>query len=35
VIDSRPGGRIRVSPHFYNTTEEIDAIIAEMKKIRG
>ncbi len=35
VIDYRPGGGIRVSPHFYNTMDEIDAIIAEMVKIRG
>jgi kynureninase len=35
IIDYRPGGGIRVSPHFYNTIDEIDAIIAEMKKIRG
>ncbi|MDC1143085.1 aminotransferase class V-fold PLP-dependent enzyme, partial [Planctomycetota bacterium] len=35
VIDYRPGGGIRVSPHFYNTQDEIDAILAEMIRIRG
>ena len=35
VIDYRPKGGIRVSPHFYNTEDECDAIIAEMKKLRG
>lgn len=35
IIDYRPGGGIRVSPHFYNTLDEIDAIIDEMKKIRA
>ncbi|MCC6575402.1 MAG: aminotransferase class V-fold PLP-dependent enzyme [Planctomycetes bacterium] len=33
VIDYRPRGGIRVSPHFYNTTDECDAILAEMKKL--
>jgi kynureninase len=35
IIDYRPGGGIRVSPHFYNTLEECDAIVAEMAKLRG
>ena len=35
IIDYRPKGGIRVSPHFYNTEEECDAIIAEMKKLRA
>ena len=35
VIDYRPRGGIRVSPHFYNTQEECDAIIDAMKKLRG
>lgn len=34
IIDYRPGGGIRVSPHFYNTIEECDAILAEMTKLR-
>jgi len=34
IIDYRPGGGIRVSPHFYNTIDEINAIIDAMKNIR-
>ncbi|MBX3458702.1 MAG: aminotransferase class V-fold PLP-dependent enzyme [Planctomycetes bacterium] len=34
VIDYRPGGGIRVSPHFYNTIDECNAIIAQMKELR-
>lgn len=34
VIDYRPGGGIRVSPHFYNTEEECSAIIAQMKELQ-
>ncbi len=33
VIDYRPGGGIRVSPHFFNTLEECDAIIGQMKEL--
>lgn len=33
VIDYRPGGGIRVSPHFYNTKEECNAIIDQMKQL--
>ncbi len=29
-IDYRPGAGIRISPHFYNTEEECDAVIAEI-----
>ncbi len=35
VIDYRPRGGIRVSPHFYNTQDECDAILDTMKKLRG
>jgi len=35
IVDYRPGGGIRVSPHFYNTLEECDAILAEMKGLRS
>jgi kynureninase len=35
VIDYRPGGGIRVSPHFYNTQEECDAILDQMKELRS
>jgi cysteine desulfurase/selenocysteine lyase len=32
IIKSRPG-YIRVDPHFYNTEEEIDIFIEELKKL--
>lgn len=35
IIDWRPRGGIRISPHFYNTEEECDAILEETKKIRA
>jgi kynureninase len=34
IIDYRPGGGIRVSPHFYNTEDECDAIIAQMVELK-
>ena len=33
LVDFRPGVGIRVSPHFYNTSEEIDRLMAEMAQI--
>jgi kynureninase len=33
VVDFRPGVGIRVSPHFYNTVDEIDRLMAEMADI--
>ena len=33
VVDYRPGVGIRVSPHFYNTRDEIDHVIAEIARI--
>jgi kynureninase len=33
VVDYRPGVGIRLSPHFYNTRGEIDAMIAEISRI--
>jgi kynureninase len=33
VVDFRPAVGIRISPHFYNTTEEIDRLMAEMARI--
>jgi kynureninase len=30
IIDWRPDAGIRISPHFYNTMEECDAVIAEL-----
>lgn len=29
LVDYRPGAGIRVSPHFYNTEEEVDRVVAE------
>jgi len=33
IIDYRPGAGVRISPHFYTTDEELELVIAEMKKI--
>jgi kynureninase len=33
IIDYRPGAGIRISPHFYNTDNELELIVKEMKKI--
>jgi kynureninase len=33
VVDYRPGVGIRVSPHFYNTEDEVDRLIAELARI--
>ena len=33
LVDHRPGAGIRLGPHFYNTDEELDATISEIKKI--
>jgi kynureninase len=30
IIDYRPGAGIRMAPHFYNTTEEIETAIATL-----
>ena len=30
IIDYRPGAGIRISPHFYNTADECDAVVAEI-----
>ncbi|HKO95947.1 MAG TPA: aminotransferase class V-fold PLP-dependent enzyme [Pyrinomonadaceae bacterium] len=34
IVDYRPGAGVRISPHFYNTDEEMETVINEMKKIR-
>ncbi|MEK6280093.1 MAG: aminotransferase class V-fold PLP-dependent enzyme [Acidobacteriota bacterium] len=34
IVDYRPGAGVRISPHFYNTDEEMEVVINEMKKIR-
>jgi kynureninase len=33
IIDYRPGAGIRIGPHFYNSEDEIDAIMKEMRVI--
>jgi kynureninase len=33
VVDYRPGVGIRISPHFYNTVDEIERLMAEMARI--
>ena len=34
IVDYRPEAGVRVSPHFYTKDEELELVIAEMKKIR-
>jgi kynureninase len=34
IIDWRPQGGIRISPHFYNSDEECRSILAEVKALR-
>jgi kynureninase len=33
VVDYRPGVGIRLSPHFYNTRDEVEAVIGEIARI--
>jgi kynureninase len=33
VVDYRPGVGIRISPHFYNTPDEVDRLLAEIARI--
>ncbi len=33
IIDYRPGVGIRVSPHFYNTFDEIERVMDEMVRL--
>jgi len=34
IVDYRPDAGVRISPHFYTKDEELELVIAEMKKIR-
>jgi kynureninase len=34
IVDYRPGAGVRISPHFYTSDEELELVIAEMKRIR-
>jgi len=33
IVDYRPGAGIRVSPHFYTSDDELEAVIREMRQI--
>ena len=33
LVDYRPGAGIRIGPHFFNTADEIEAVIREIKTI--
>ena len=33
VVDYRPGVGVRLSPHFYNTMDEIDAMMRELDRV--
>jgi kynureninase len=33
LVDFRPGAGIRIGPHFFNTDEELESIIAQIKNI--
>lgn len=33
LVDFRPGAGIRIGPHFFNSDEEIEAVVAEIKNI--
>src|SRR5262249_40075175 len=33
IVDYRPPVGIRISPHFYNTVDEVDRIMAEIASI--
>ncbi len=35
VVDFRPDAGIRVAPHFYNSLDEVEEAMAEMRKIVG
>lgn len=35
IVDYRPPVGVRISPHFYNTMDEVEAVMAEMRSIVG
>ncbi|HVU74231.1 MAG TPA: aminotransferase class V-fold PLP-dependent enzyme [Mycobacteriales bacterium] len=35
VVDHRPGAGIRVGPHFFNTEDEVAALVAAVREISG
>jgi kynureninase len=34
LVDWRPGSGIRISPHFYTSDDELDAVMSEIRKMR-
>ena len=34
AIDYRPGGGLRIGPHFFNTADECAAVLDEIDRIR-
>ncbi|HEX7586735.1 MAG TPA: aminotransferase class V-fold PLP-dependent enzyme [Anaerolineae bacterium] len=35
LVDYRPGAGIRISPHFYTSDDELDAVMQEIRRIRA
>lgn len=35
LVDFRPGAGIRIAPHFYNTEEEVDAVMEAIRRLLG
>jgi kynureninase len=33
IVDYRPGAGVRISPHFYTSDQELEAIVREMRRI--
>lgn len=33
LVDYRPGAGVRIGPHFFNTDDELEAVVAEIKSI--
>ena len=34
IVDFRPAPGIRIAPHFYNTRDEVEAVVRELAAIR-
>jgi selenocysteine lyase/cysteine desulfurase len=34
MVDFRPNAGIRIAPHFYNTRDEVEAVVRELTTIR-
>jgi kynureninase len=35
LVDYRPGAGIRIGPHFFNTDEELEAVVAEIDNVQN